>query len=261
MRKLHRHPWASLFLRTSSLLSFCWGSPISLLRGADFPVARFSQIPNQAFQEFKLEVKKKCADAAQTFLDSCVKLHVWTNKVEDVVADVISFKRDMISKKVGVNPGDVPVLSLLNWAAPCALTQEIQDKQTTVVTWCLHENVSNCTAVILPVFTYNRGKLHLEEIKALQALASGGHNLDYPFSMVFSGQCDPRDLRPMVYGGRLAFPAAATDLQKNPFFSSSLRADRRTKEVQQLPGKKMKVVEDGWGMPKSSCWLQTHFQA
>ncbi|CAK0897612.1 unnamed protein product [Prorocentrum cordatum] len=195
-------------------------------------------------QEFRLEVKNKCAQAAQTFLGSCVKLVVWSKKVEDVVADVIAFKREVIMKKVGVNPGDVPVLSLLNWAAPCALSQDIQDKQATVVNWSLHENASNCTAVILPVFTYARGKLYLEEIKALQSLASGGHNVDFPFSMVFSSQCDPRDLRPMVYGGRLAFPAAATDLQKNPFFSSSLRVDRRTKEVQQLPGKKMKVVED-----------------
>eukprot|EP00959_Pyramimonas_sp_CCMP1952_P468280 9492975-Pyramimonas_sp.AAC.1 len=139
VRKLHRLPWTSLFLWTSSLLPFCWGSPIRMSRAATLPVARFSQ-------EFRLEVKNKCAQAAQTFLGSCVKLVVWSKKVEDVVADVIAFKREVIMKKVGVNPGDVPVLSLLNWAAPCALSQDIQDKQATVVNWSLHENASNCTA-------------------------------------------------------------------------------------------------------------------
>ncbi len=191
--------------------------------------------------------------AAQTFLSSCVKLTVWSGKVEDVVAEVIAFKRDSIQKKVGVNAADVPTLSVLNWAAPCALPQDVIDKQSTVVTWSLHESTKNCTAVILPVFTYNRGKLHLDEIKALTSLASGGHNLDFPFSMVFSHQSDPRDLRPMVYGGRMILPAAATDLPKNPFYSCSLRVERRTKEVHQLPGKKMKIIED--------CMAEIHYHS
>ena len=199
-------------------------------------------------EEFKLEVKSKCESAVQLFLNGCVRLTTWGKKAEEAIADLLSFKREVIQKKVGVNPADVPMVTILNWCSLCQIPVEIQDFQNSAVTWSLHENTNNCAAVLLPVYTLKKGRLHLEEIKALNALSQGGHNMDFTCSIVFKDQSDPRDMRPMLYPMRLLYPAACTDLSKNPFFSCGLRVERRTKEVAQLSGKKMRWVKDCTGL-------------
>ena len=67
----------------------------------------------------------------------------------------------------------------------------------------LSENMQSAAVVINPVFNYTKGKLHMEEQKLVDLFAKGNHNLDWQFSILFGEKSDDRDLRPMVYPGRV----------------------------------------------------------
>ena len=118
----------------------------------------------------------------------------------------------------------------------------IQDHQISVLSWALSENMQSAAVVINPVFTYSKGKLHLEEQKPVNLLAKGNHNLDWQFSILFKEKSDDRDLRPMVYPGRFVFPSPLGGPKKNLFFTCELRKSRRTEVVKQLAAKAMKMV-------------------
>ena len=139
---------------------------------------------------------------------------------------------------------DIPYIIFGNWTAPALMHASVQEASVQILTWGLHDNLNSVGVALGPVFTYNKGKLHLEEAKLLESLAGGQHNLDWQFSVVFGQKCDQRDLRPMVYPGRFVFSSAVTDLQKNIFFHCNLRKDQRTPEISQLAGKQMKEVID-----------------
>ena len=74
---------------------------------------------------------------------------------------------------------------LLSCAAPCQLHADFLAAQLSVLTWALAENPSSCAAVVQPAFSYNKGKLILEEKKVLTLLQQGHHNLDYTFQLQF----------------------------------------------------------------------------
>ena len=66
----------------------------------------------------------------------------------------------------------------------------IQDNQISVLSWALSENMQSAAVVINPVFTYTKGKLHVEEQKLVDLLAKGNHNLDWQFSILFGEKSD-----------------------------------------------------------------------
>ena len=202
-------------------------------------------------KEFKLEMLQRAAASATGYLNSCVRLVAMPSKHEELVADIISFKREVVQQKVGVSASDIPVVALLNWSAPSSIPATLWDKQSQVFTWVLHENIQSCGAAVLPVYAGGKGKLHLEETKALSALSQGSHNCDMSFAILFKDQADSRDARPMVYPGKIVFPAPLVDFSKNPFHACRLRKDRRTVEVPQVPTKNLKIIEDC----SSKCFL------
>ena len=198
-----------------------------------------------AKQEMKLNRRKKAMDAATLFLKKCTKLTLWEpQRPETTVGEIMDFRRDNIASKLAITPSSIPSLLALNWAAPCLVPIPVQDNQISVLSWALSENMQSAAVVINPVFTYNKGKLHLEEGKLVDLLAKGNHNLDWQFSIIFKEKSDDRDLRPMVYPGRFVFPSPLGDPKKNMFFMCELRKSHRTEEVKQLTAKGMKLVED-----------------
>ncbi len=134
-------------------------------------------------------------------------------------------------------------LVLLNWAAPCSISQEMQSLQVSLMTWGLSDNMDSAGVLINPCFAYTKGKLHLEEKKVLEQLGSQNINMDCSFSIIFCEPADTRDERPLVYGARLLTPSPV-EFQRHPFFKSDVRRHRRTSEIKQLESKKMKMVED-----------------
>ena len=129
----------------------------------------------------------------------------------------MDFRQDNIASKLAIPSSSIPSLLVLNWAAPCLVPVPIQDNQISVLSWAPSENMQSADVVINPVFTYNKGKLHLEEGKLVDLLAKGNHNLDCQFSIIFKEKSDDRDLRPMVYPGRFVFPSPLGD-PKNIMF-------------------------------------------
>ena len=139
----------------------------------------------------------------------------------------MDWRRDNIERRLGAPPNSVPNLVFLNWTAPALVKSEFLDCHISVLSWALHESTQSMALALQPVFTYNRGKLRLEEKKMLECLNKGSHNLDRQFSVLFSEKSSDRDLRPMCYPGRLIFPSPIGDPGKNVFFDSKLRRTER----------------------------------
>ena len=199
---------------------------------------------DHALLEFKLLRMKKGQDLAENLLSACTRLLTWGDKVEGNIADIMNYRRDYIARQLGLKEEKIPMLMLLNWAAPCLIPAALQEQQKSVLTWGLHDNMQSCAIVIAPVFTYSRGKLHMGEKKMLEQLSEGNHNLDWQFSIVYKEKADDRDMRPMMYPCRMVFPSPLGDPRKNIFFSCELRKNHRTAEVVQVPTKSLKEIQD-----------------
>ena len=121
---------------------------------------------------------------------------------------------------------------------------EKNEAQTNVLCWAMSDNMQSIALVLTPVFTYNKGKLHIEETKIMECLTKGNHNLDWQFIVQFKDKVDERDMRPMVYPGRFVFASPLGDVKKNQFFWSDLRKLQRTQEIPQLMAKQVREVID-----------------
>ena len=196
-----------------------------------------------AKQEHRLAQHQLCAESAQVFLEGCVKFTCWTNP-EGIIGEIMNFRRDMVARKLGCEVSKIPALVFLNWSAPCLIASTVYDAQSNVLAWATNDNMQSVGIVLYPVFTYAKGKLHLEETKVTNQLTRANHNIDIQFSILFADQVDGRDLRPMVYPGRFVFPSPIGDLAKSMWFSCKLRKSRRTDEIKQLAPKNMKEIED-----------------
>ena len=192
---------------------------------------------------WKLTRRQKCEGAADWFLESCCKLIVWDKtKSELNVAEVLNFKRDKICLKLSCSTADAPAILWLNHAAPAVIPKEIAHMQIGLLHWQLTEVMTSVALCLLPVFTHQKGRLHLEERMLIEMLAAGHVNLDWLFALQFSAKSDQRDMRPMFYHGRFIF-SSPLDLSKNPFWNCDLRRAQRTPEIPQLAAKHMREVE------------------
>jgi hypothetical protein len=196
-----------------------------------------------AKQDHRLAQHAMCTDAAQLVMDATVKLSSW-NTPESIIGEIMNFRRDYIARKLGCDTAKIPIVCFLNWSAPCVISSTVQDAQCNVLSWVTNDNMQSVGVVLYPVFTYQKGKLHLEESKVTQQLTKANHNLDIQFSVLFAEQVDARDLRPMVYPGRFVFPSPLGDPSKSMWFNCKLRKMRRTQEIKQLAAKFMKETED-----------------
>ena len=117
---------------------------------------------------------------AKKYLHGCTKFLCWQGqKTEAIIGDVLDYKRDEIGQKLNITPSEIPAIIFLNWAAPSLIPAPVQESQIGMLTWALHDNMQSVAVVTAPVFTYNRGKLHLDETKMLEQLSKGNHNLDW----------------------------------------------------------------------------------
>lgn len=131
----------------------------------------------------------------------------------------------------------------MNMSAPCVLSKDSQANQMSVLRYALSDSMDSCGVVLMPAFSYQRGKLYLEELKLMKELGDGSCNLDTSFVIPMTDQVDTRDERPMAVTARLVFPAPV-DVIKHPFGKSDIRRQRRTREVKQLSSKALKQIED-----------------
>ena len=170
--------------------------------------ASIQQAAEQAKHEWRLQRRRQCQRAAKSFLSNCVQLLVWTTKKPEVsIAEVMNHKK-VISSKTGVAQDELSYLVYWNTSVPSLIQKDVLNQQVVLLAWMLADQMASCAMVLMPVHTYNKGKLSLEEKALLERLQqSGNHNLDWSFHMIFTQKVDLRDLRPMVYSGKLVFPS------------------------------------------------------
>ena len=74
--------------------------------------------------------------------------------------------------------------------------------------------MASVALVINPVYTYNRGRLVLDEKQLMERIMNAGnHSTDWAFHILFKEKSDARDLRPMIYSGKFIF-ASPLELAK-----------------------------------------------
>ena len=127
-----------------------------------------------AKQDAKLTLKKTSTTAVQRYVSGVVKLMVHESS-EDTIREIMDYKRGPVNRVIRAPDADgvrtaVPHVPLLNWAAPCQLHADFLAAQLSVLTWALAENPNSCGVVVQPAFSYNKGKLILEEKKVLTLL-------------------------------------------------------------------------------------------
>ena len=106
----------------------------------------------------------KALESAKLFMKRCAKLIVWDHKKpEHAVGELMSFRRDFIAAKLGIDQTAIPAYVLLNWSTPCGVPAAVQNCQVTTLTWALTDNMQSAAMALSPVFTYNKGQLQLEE--------------------------------------------------------------------------------------------------
>ena len=197
-----------------------------------------------AVQEFRASRHNTARAHAKKFLSGCCLFLTWQGvKAENIIGDILNFKRDKL-KFLNVASQGACQLAIWNATAPSLMCAELQVQQCSVLAWALHDSMQSVGIVLMPVFTYNKGKLHLEETKMIDQLTKGNHNIDWQFCIQFTDQCDERDLRPMNYPGRFVFPTPLQDPKKSMWFHCNLRKEYRTKLIPQQTPKYMKEIED-----------------
>jgi len=171
-------------------------------------VANIQQAAEQAKHEWRLQRRRQCQRAAKSFLSNCVLFVTWTAKKPEVaIAEVMNHKK-VISSKTGTAQDELSYLVYWNTSVPSLIQKDVLNQQVALLSWMLADAMASCAMVLMPVHTYNKGKLSLEEKSLLERLQqSGNHNLDWSFHMIFTQKVDVRDLRPMVYSGKLIFPS------------------------------------------------------
>lgn len=194
--------------------------------------------------KWKRDRRLQALEAADLALSSCSRLVVWPKKVERAIQEVMTFKRNVMEIKLGLdNSCGITQLVYYNCSAPCLITAENMQNGLEMMTWCLSDQLQSLGILVSPTFSYNRGHVFLEEKAILDKLARNNVNLDWTCSILFGSKVDARDQRPMAYQARLIF-ASPLDLLKNVWFSCELRKTQRTAEVAQMNPSKMREVEN-----------------
>ena len=194
--------------------------------------------------EYKLNQQQKCKNMAQDIIKAVINVLTWEERVENQIGEVMTIKKGW-AEKTGANRGsDIPAMVWWQMAAPCLVATEHMDKQTALLTWAISDNMQSIGLVQTPVFTYQKGQLHVEESKMIKLLTKGNHNIDHSYSLLFKDKHDSRDHRPLVYPGRMVFASPVGDPRKTLFGTSSLMDQRRTEAVPQLASKDMREKED-----------------
>lgn len=176
--------------------------------------ASISAAQEQAKHEWRLQRRRRCQQAADVFLNGCVTLRVWDRKkVEVGIAELMNTKKHIISK-IGCSSEDVHYIVYLNASAMSLIPAAIVTQQIATMAWCLNDQMQSVGLALLPVYTYNRGKLAMEERQLIEKIMNAGnHSCDWNWHLMFTQKPDTRDQRPMIYSGKFIF-SSPVEVQK-----------------------------------------------
>jgi hypothetical protein len=165
-----------------------------------------------------------------------------TESVELTTQLLTSFKRS-IGGKLSCPSDNIVSIPICNWCAPCSIPSAQQEIQGSVMTWCMYENDKSAGVIMMPTFVHKKGQLWLAERACTDIIHRGSIFADMSAMLVFKNKTDARDERPMSYPLKLILPSNI-DVKKSEWRSNALMTMGRTKEVDQLRGSEMIVIED-----------------
>lgn len=198
----------------------------------------------QALQEFRQRQDSNAGEAATLLMKRRLSFLVWDEDDAKNLNHIMDHRRSLANHTLNRPTHEIPLVGLLNHAAPCVFVDAVKKAQFAALAWSVSENLMNVGLVTMPTFSHQCNKLYMLETNMLQKLSKYNFMLDTSFSIMFNAKSDKRDNRPMMYPGRFTFPAALGDARKSIWWASELRENGRTAPAPQLPSKDMVVPED-----------------
>ena len=115
--------------------------------------------------DWRLQQRQRVEKATEVFFNGCLRLVVWEKKSpEKAISEILDFKRQVIRKKTSLhNLDQITHVVWMNCATPCLITTDIQHSMAQVLSWALHDQMQSVGLMLSPVWTYLKGKLHLED--------------------------------------------------------------------------------------------------
>ena len=121
--------------------------------------------------------------------------------------------------------------------------QEVQS--VTMGCLCNEAGTSNLGLLIVPMFTYKKGTLYVQEAISLKMIAQKNCNIDKKFSLNFKKKTDSRDSRPLVYEGRIVIGHGQQFAIEDTIFAGThLVSESGTEKAEMLAGSSMTVIEN-----------------
>ena len=102
-----------------------------------------------------------------------------------------------LSKVSRLKAEDVLVIVGVNWVSPCGTKGGDLDSQAAVVAGLLHAFSKSIGTLLMPGFSYTRGRIVTLEMDAFQRFRTKGISMDKKFSLLFEegSRQDQRDQR------------------------------------------------------------------
>ena len=102
-----------------------------------------------------------------------------------------------LSKASRQKTEDVVVIVGVNWVSPCGTKGGDLDAQAAVVAGLLHANAKSIGILLMPGFSYTRGRIITLEMEAFQRFRTKGISMDKKFTLLFDEESrhDMRDQR------------------------------------------------------------------
>ena len=197
-----------------------------------------------ALQNFVFRKEENANHAVDLLMQRRVTFAVWDSEENSRNINILMDARRVFGTRNHTKPELIPFVCLMNHAAPCCYTADLQSCQMNTMSWCICENTQSLGLVISPNFSYNMNKKYLLEQSMLTRLSKHNFAFDNQLAILFKDKSDKRDTRPMTYHGRVIFPAALGSNVKSVWATSTLVEAGRTDVVSQLSPKDMLTVED-----------------
>ncbi len=159
----------------------------------------------------------------------------------DVICEYQSHTK-ALAERHSIPLASVITIGFLNWVSPCSLPNPLLESHANCVSFLASGSDRNIMPILFPQFCYKKGQLYLSEQMVMNLLSRRCVNFDVKWGLRFESRSDARDLRPLLYDGRVALPNGIID--GDYFWRDSKLLRGFTSPASMLPGKALQCIED-----------------
>jgi hypothetical protein len=191
-------------------------------------------------QQWNLGQHKHSLEAANAYFDMNCKV-VLGKTAEEFATAYLKFRSDCV-KSFGLLEEKLATVGYCNWVAPCTISSENLTLQSNLLALVSNSGDQNISLVLMPQWAYKKGQLFLCENTVRKLLTERSLNIDLKYALIFNEKKDTRDLRPLMYDGRIIVPTGG--VPSNFFFKKSDILSGKVDVCQQVHSRDMVQIEE-----------------